>query len=153
MAIQTTLGALFQGYADNDLDGGQLVFGGCYRAAELFIIEGFLKGGVYQNRATGMVQETVFGVENDTSVYRRTLFDRKTTAAFAGSFGFRFIVPLTDYIFLRTGYEAMVVTNVAVSSDQPFGISQNLLGETRYEVVTRGVFLAHGGHLGLELNW
>lgn len=153
MAIQTTLGALFQGYADNDLDGGQLVFGGRYCAADLLFIEGFVKGGVYQNRATGMVQETVFGVENDTSVYRRTLFNRTTTASFAGSVGFRFLVPLTDYIVLRTGYEAMLVTNVALAADQPLGISQNVLGETRYEVVTSNVFVAHGGHLGLEVNW
>jgi hypothetical protein len=153
MAIQTTLGALFQGYADNDLDGGQIVVGGRYQAAQLFIIEGFLKGGLFQNRATGLVQETIFGVENDTSVYRRTLFDRKTTASFAGSVGFRFLVPLTDYIFLRTGYEAMLVTNVALAADQPLGISQNLLGETRFEVQTRSVFIAHGGHLGLEVNW
>ena len=153
MAIQTTLGALFQGYSDNDLDGGHIVVGGRFQPAQLLILEGFFKAGVFQNRATGLVQETIFGVENDTSVYRRTFFDRKTTASFAGSLGFRVIVPVTDYINIRTGYEAMLVTNVAVGADQSQGISTDLLGVTRYEVVTSAYFLAHGGHLGLELNW
>jgi hypothetical protein len=153
MAIQTTLGAMFQGYTDNDLDGGHIVLGGRYQPAQLLILEGFLKAGVFQNRATGMVQETIFGVENDTSVYRRTFFDRKTTASFAGSLGFRILVPITDYINLRTGYEALLVTNVANGADQAQGIRTDLLGVTRYEVVTSSYFLAHGGHLGLELNW
>jgi hypothetical protein len=153
LSIQTTLGAMFQGYTDNDLDGGHIVLGSRYQPAQLLILEGFLKAGVFQNRATGLVQETVFGVENDTSVYRRTFFDRKTTASFAGSLGFRVIVPITDYINIRTGYEALLVTNVANGADQSQGISTNLLGVTRYEVVTSSYFLAHGGNLGIELNW
>jgi len=153
MSIQTTLGAMFQGYTNNDLDGGHIVLGGRYQAAQLLILEGFLKAGLFQNQATGMVQETVFGVQNDDSVYRRTFFDRKTTASFAGSLGFRILVPITDYINLRAGYEALLVTNVAVGSNQPLGISTNLLGVTRYHVVTNSYFLAHGGTLGVELNW
>ena len=151
--VITTLGAAFQGRAQNELDGLQLTIGGRTQPAELVVLEGFAKLGVYHNEASGMVQETVAGLINDTSVYRRTFTGGKDTASFGGGLGFRVLFPLTDYISFMTGYEALLLTNIALSPDQAQGIGTNFLGATRYNVVTNGLFVGHGGNAGLEVTW
>ncbi|REJ76977.1 MAG: hypothetical protein DWQ34_27950 [Planctomycetota bacterium] len=149
----TTLGIAYQGQAQNDLDGVQLTLGGRVQPSDFVILEGFGKLGVYHNEASGSVQETVAGLINDNSVYRRTLSNRKTTASFGGALGFRILVPLTDYISFMTGYEGMLLTNIALGPDQHQGVGTNLIGATQYQVVTHGLFVAHGGNAGLQVTW
>ncbi len=149
----TTMAVVFSGRSHNDLDGAQVVFGGQLSPSSVVIVEGFLKLGLYHNRAEGTVRETLIGIENDDSVYQRTLHDSDTTASFVGGLGFRVLVPVTDYIRLTTGYEALVVTNVALAPDQAQGVRTNIFGDTVYHVVTNGDLLAHGGNLGLEITW
>jgi hypothetical protein len=151
--VMTTIGALFQGTTYNDLDGGQLVIGGRVQPRDLLILEGFLKVGVYQNRARGSVTETVFAIENDDDVFQRTFTNSRRLTSFVGGVGFNFKVPVTDYIYVRAGYEALVITDVALGPDQSQGIHTNVLGDHFYRVVTGGVLLAHGGNLGLGITW
>lgn len=151
--VITTLGIMYQGVTRNDLDGGQLTVGGRYAASDIVALQGFLKGGVYHNRALGIVRETVLGVANDTSVYQRTFRDRATTASFAGAVGFDVIVAVTDYVNFTLGYEALFVTDMALAADQQSGITTDLFGIPRYDVVHDSLFIAHGASVGLELNW
>jgi hypothetical protein len=149
----TTIGALFRGVADNDLDGAQLRFGGQYQPRDLLIIDGFLSLGLFQNQISGTISETVFGIENDTDVYTRRLTDSARVASFAGGLGVNFTVPVTDYIYLSAGYEGLIITNVALGPEQHKGLGTNLLGMPRYKVQTNGVLFAHGGNLGLGVTW
>ena len=73
--------------------------------------------------------------------------------AFGGALGFRILVPMTDYISFITGYEALLLTNIALGPDQHQGVGTNLLGATQYHVVTHGLFVAHGGNAGLQVTW
>ena len=149
----TTIGALFRGVADNDLDGVQLKFGGQYQPRDLLIIDTTLSLGLFQNQISGAVSETVFGIENDTDVYVRRLTDSDRVASFAGGLGVKFTVPVTDYIYLSAGYEGLLITNVALGPDQHKGVGTTLLGAPRYKVHTNGVLFAHGGSLGLGVTW
>lgn len=151
--VITTLGIGFDGRARNDLDGVQVTLGGRYDASEMVTIDGFIKGGIYRNDQYGAVQETLTGVVNDGSIYSRTFTDRDATAAFGGAIGFDVIIAVTDYISFKTGYEALLLTNVAFGADQAGGVKTDLLGTTRYHVVNNGLFVAHGGHVGLEIGW
>lgn len=151
--VITTIGGLFQGVADNDLDGGQIVLGGRFQPRDLVSIEVFMTAGLYHNRAEGSVVETIFGIENDDDILQRRFSDADTVASFVGGLGFRLIVPVTDYIFFRAGYEGMLVSNVALGPDQSQGLGTTILGERFYKVQTGGNLVAHGGHLGLGLTW
>lgn len=151
--VITTLGLTFDGRARNNLDGVQLTLGGRYAASQMVTIDGFLKGGVYQNEALGVVRERIQGVANDDSEYELRLSDRNKTASFGAGIGFNVLVALTDYISLKSGYEAIFLTNMAFGPDQAGGLKTDLFGNTRYSVVNNGLFIAHGGNVGLEIGW
>lgn len=153
MPTITTIGALFQGVTDNDLDGGQIVLGGRFQPRDLLSIEVFLTAGLYQNRAEGTIVETIFAVENDDDILQRRFSNADTVASFVGGLGFRLIVPVTDYIFFRAGYEGMLVTNLALAPEQSQGLGTTILGERFYKVKTGGNLIAHGGSLGLGVTW
>ncbi len=151
--VITTLGIGFDGRARNDLDGVQVTLGGRYGLSEIISIDGFVKGGIYRNDQYGAVQETLVGVVNDGSVYTRTFTDRDTSASFGGAIGFDVVVAVTDYINFKTGYETLMLTNMAFGPEQAGGVRTDLLGTTRYHLVDNGLFVAHGGHIGLEIGW
>lgn len=151
--VITTLGYIADGRARNNLDGVQLTFGGRYAASQMVTLDGFVKAGVYQNAALGVVRERLVGVANDDSAYELRLSDRNRTASFGSGIGFNVLAALTDYISLKAGYEAIFLTNVAFGPDQAGGVKTDLLGNTRFNVVTNGLFIAHGGNVGLEIGW
>lgn len=153
MPTITTIGALFQGVTKNDLDGGQVVLGGRFQPRDLVSLEVFLTAGLYQNRAEGTLVETLFAVANDDDILQRRFSNARKVASFVGGLGFRLVIPVTDYIFLRAGYEGMVVTNVALAPEQAQGLGTTLLGEQYYRVKTGGILVAHGGNLGLGITW
>lgn len=152
-AEPVTMSALIDGNTNNDLDGLQGTLAGGMFTSQVVSVEGFLKAGVYHNRIRGSVQETLIGRINDDSIYRRTLTDDKTTAAFVGGAGSQLVFWLTEYATLRAGYEVLLITNVALGPDQPQGVRTNVLGDTVYRVQTEGVFFSNGGHVGLELRY
>ena len=105
---------------------------------------------MYQNKALGVVRETLVGVANDDSVYQLRLSDRNRTASFGAGIGFNVGVAITDYISLKYGYEALFLTNMAFGPDQTSGLKTDILGNTRFNVVNNGLFIAHGGNIGLR---
>lgn len=149
----TTLGIAYEGVARNDLDGMQLTLGGNIPLSDIVTLQGGLKGGVYHNRALGIVRESVVGIVNDTSAYSRTFRDRRTSASFAGGAGFDVLVALTDYVNFTLGYDALFITNMAFAGDQSQGIDTDLFGNSRYDLVNNGLFVAHGASVGLQLLW
>lgn len=151
--VITTLGVSYDGAAYNDLDGVQLTVGGIYAASEFVSLRGFLKGGVYQNDAQAMVRESIFGIVNDGSAYARTFRDGRKSASFGGGLGFDVVIAVTDYINFTLGYQGLFLTNMALAGDQSQGITTDLFGTPRYEIVNDAVFVAHGSNLGLELLW
>jgi hypothetical protein len=151
--VITTLAAVFDGRARNNLDGVQVTLGGRYAASQMVTVDGFIKAGVYQNDSQGTVRELLQGVANDDSVYELRLSDRDRTASVGAGIGFNVLVALTDYISLKSGYEALFLTNMAFGPDQASGLKTDLLGNTRFHVVNNGLFVAHGGNIGLEIGW
>lgn len=151
--VITELGVSYQGTAYNDLDGMQLTVGGRYTASEIVSLQAFLKGGVYQNHSQATIRESVFGIVNDGSAYERTFRDGRRSASFGGAAGFDVIIAVTDFINFTLGYQGLFVTNMALAADQSSGISTDLFGATRYNIVNDAVFIAHGANVGLELTW
>lgn len=151
--VITTLGYVVDGRARNNLDGVQLTLGGRYAASQMVTIDGFMKAGIYQNAAQGTVRERLQGVVNDDSAYELRLTDSNRTGSFGAGIGFNVLAALTDYISLKAGYEAIFLTNMAFGPDQAGGVKTDILGNTRFNVVTNGLFIAHGGNVGLEIGW
>jgi hypothetical protein len=137
----------------NELNGFQTTFGYRFLDGDWVTLEGIAKAGIYRNRMSGQVAETVAGAGNDDSVYQRILGDHKTAAAFAGNLGLRAIVGLTDYIDLVGGVEVLFLSGVALGPDQVGGVSQNAAGNYVYRVDNHGSIVAYGGTLGLRIFW
>lgn len=151
--VITTIGVSYEGTAYNDLDGVQLTVGGVYAASEFVSLRGTLRGGVYQNDSQASIRESIFGIVNDTSVYQRTFRDGRKSASFAGGLGLDVVIAVTDYVNFTLGYQGLFVTNMALAADQSKGITTDLFGNTRYNIVNDALFVAHGSNVGLELLW
>lgn len=141
------------GNADNELNGAQAVFIGRLFDGDWVTVEGIGKAGIYSNNVRASVSEFLIGSGNDDSVYNRAFSSDDTTAAFAGNIGVRGTVSLTDYINIIAGYEVIFLSGVALGPDQIHGLSEDLLGNTRYDVQHDGTIVLYGGNLGLELLW
>lgn len=147
------LTALFAGRAVNRLDGVQVQ--GALRGSpnDVVAFEGFLRLGLFYNRIEGSYTEVVAGSRNDDSIYLRAFSDDRSRASFGVNPGVRALLNLTDYISLTAGYELLVLTGIALGPDQIGSIQTTLLGTTGYKVDTSGVFVGHGGNVGLEVRW
>lgn len=141
------------GAANNQMDGAQLT--GAVRVFDgrWITIEGIGKVGIYRNRVSGAISETIVGSGNSNAVYQRVLRDDDTAAAFAGNIGVRGTVSLTDYINFIVGYDVLFLGGVALSGEQTDGLSQDIFGATNYSVQNDGTLVAHGANLDLELLW
>jgi hypothetical protein len=148
-----TLGVYYGGNADNELNGLQAIGAAQLTESEYFVIEVIGKAGLYHNSVRGSTREILFGSGNDDSVYSRVFSDRKSTASFVGSLGLQARVPLTDYITFTTGYEGMILTGIALGSQQFEGVHRDLLGNTVYSARANDSTLLHGAKFGLELTF
>ncbi len=153
LAAPDILAMSFIGDAENELNGLQTVIGGRFYPSDSLVIESLTKLGLYHNQVRGNYQETYIGSGLDDSIYQRSLSDESTVASFVGSTTLRAIVPITDYISFMAGYEVMVLTNVALGSDQSGGLGTSLLGPTTYHADAGGHAIIHGTQLGLEVVW
>lgn len=141
------------GDANNQLDGAQLTGAVRIFDGQWITVEGIGKAGIYRNRVSGSIQETIVGSGNSSAVYQRTLRDDNSTAAFAGNLGLKGTVSLTDYINLIVGYDVLFLGGVAIGGEQTDGLSQDLFGNTTYSVQNDGTVVAHGSNVGLEILW
>ncbi|MFG0334348.1 MAG: hypothetical protein ACF8TS_13370 [Maioricimonas sp. JB049] len=152
-AAPDTVTVLHLGAAENRLDGGQLTFAGRMFPSDFIIVEGIAKAGVYRNKITASVGEVVAGSVNDDSIYARTLRDERDKAAFVGTLGALVMVPVTEYITIRGGYEATFLTGIGLAAEQTARVGRDVLGNTVFSADGDGVAIIHGGVLGLELFW
>jgi hypothetical protein len=145
--------ALFAGSTDNSLNGVQLT--GAVRAApnDIFEVEAFSKVGLFYNRATGGYSELVGGSGSDNSIYLRQFTGDRTRGSFGLNLGVRGLLNLTDYISLTAGYELLLLTNIALAPDQYARVNNNVLGTGVYSFDASGLFVGHGGNIGLEIRW
>ncbi len=147
------LAVFYGGSADNELNGIQAIAAAQLNESEYFVIELVGKAGVYHNSVHASTTEMLIGSGNDDSVYTRRFSDQKGTASFAGSLGLQARVPVTDYITFTTGYEGMVLTGVAIGSQQFEGVQPNLIGGTTYSARANDSTFLHGAKFGLELTF
>ena len=149
-----TLAIFSNGYARNELHGAQL--NGAYQLYPLdwLTIEVFGKAGLFYNTVQATVTEQLIGSgPNDDSVYQRSFSGKKHAAAFAGTLGLKGMVPITDYINITAGYEAMFFSGIGVGSRQADGIETSLTGTQSYVPRTSNSLIVHGGTVGLQLTW
>ena len=148
-----TVSMVLSGGTENRLDGVQLTFAASGCPHEVVTIDGFLRLGLFYNRINGTASELLVGGGDDNSIYFRSLGDSTATASFGLNPGFRTLINLTDYISLTAGYELLVLTNIGLGPEQLGQVQTNLLGRPVYEVDSSGVFVGHGGNLGLQIRW
>lgn len=148
-----TLSMFFGGTATNRLNGAQLMLATDFFADERLTIEGTAKLGLYHNRVSGTVREQYAGSGNDDSVYARALSDSRDVGSFVGGIGILGAYGITESLSITAGYEATILTNVALSADQSRGVGIPAAGTSTYTVVADGEIVIHGGQIGLRLLW
>lgn len=148
-----TLTIFDNGYARNELHGAQLT--GAYQLfpLEWLTLEVIGRAGLYYNNVQGSVLEQLAGSVNDDSIYQRAFSGKKSAASFVGTLGFRGLFPITDYISVIAGYEAIFMGGVALGAKQFEGVSTTPLGAEYYDPRSSNHLILHGGNLGLQVTW
>lgn len=149
----TTLAMQWTGTASNQLNGFQGTLDGSLAEWGRLSLEGLLRVGIFYNRMTGQVQEIYAGGGGDNSVYGRKFSDEKDGVSFGSNLGLNAVFAWNDNLRLRTGYELMFLTNVALSGQQQDGLAYNNLGVASYSVQDGSSVVFHGLRLGVELVW
>ncbi|MFV0444324.1 MAG: hypothetical protein ACK5Q5_12210 [Planctomycetaceae bacterium] len=144
---------LTNGMTENRLDGAQLTLAARTAPNEIVTIEGFLRTGLFYNRINGAVHELLIGSGDANGIYGRTMSDSTAKASFGLNPGIRTSFNLTDYISLTAGYEMLLLTGVGLGPDQFANVQTNLLGAPTYKVEADGLFIGHGGNVGVEVRW
>jgi hypothetical protein len=144
---------LFGGDTDNHLNGVHVT--GLLRGnpSEFVTVEGFLQFGLFHNQIDASVSELIAGSGDDDSIYVRRFQGSKSKASFGTNLGLRTAIHLTEYISLTTGYELLVLSGIALAPDQYGRVQTSLTGNRSFNIDSAGVFLAHGGNVGLEIRW
>ncbi len=120
---------------------------------DIVSLEAFSRTGIYHNYVQADLGEMILGEVNDDSVYSKTTRGSKHGVAFGGSLGLKLEVPITDYISLTAGYEAIYVANVALAPNQYGGYNYGPLGNRRYSVRGGDTLIMSGGTLGMLVTW
>ena len=137
--------------AHNQLNGVQATLDASLLESEFFLIGGYVKAGVYHNRARGSVSESYQQLGASPSSYTRTFSDSQDRVAFAGNLGITGTVFLRENLRLTAGYELMYLSGVALAPDQAGGISTNISNVTSLNLQSHGQTLFHGGRIGFEI--
>ncbi len=144
-----TLSVGIASQATNRLNGLQGTFDGSIVDSPYFLVDLFLRLGLFHNHTSAHVTETLTGSGNDASVYSRTLRDSDNTYSFLVGSGFRAAVKLTDNLRIHTGYEFLFIDGVALGPDQPARVANGGI----FTIDNQSNFLVHGARLGAELVW
>ena len=148
-----TLRLYYASGTNNILNGVQVSGGYRFFPDSVISLEVLGRTGIYHNYAQGNVNEYLVGLMNDNSVYQRQFSASHNGVAFASSLGFKAAMPITDYISLTAGYEALYVANVALASAQLGGLSNTALGDRQYHVSSGDKIIIHGATVGLQVTW
>lgn len=149
----TTLSMLWNGTTRNQLNGLQSVVDVALLERGFFTLEGVLRAGIFYNRMSGSVREVYAGGGADNSVYGRTFTDQRDAVSFASNLGLNGVFRINNHLCFRTGYEAMFLTNAALSGNQQNGITYNSLGTASYNVQGGSTVILHGVRAGMEVVW
>ena len=63
------------------------------------------------------------------------------------------MIRLAERVRIRTGYEVMFLTNVALGPSQQQGLTYDGLGNASYAVQGNDTVILNGFNAGLELDW
>lgn len=149
----TTLSMLWNGSTQNQLNGVQGTADATLLEKGPLSLEGVLRTGLFYNQMTGTVREVYAAGGADNSVYGRTLTDRRDTVSFASNIGLNGVIQIGNRVRIRTGYEAMFLTNTAVAANQQQGVVYNSLGQASYSIRGGSAVILHGARIGLEVVW
>ncbi|RLS51108.1 MAG: hypothetical protein DWH91_19890 [Planctomycetota bacterium] len=137
----------------NTLNGAQVSGSYSLHPGDMADISIFSRAGIYHNQMRAELGEYLIGSGNDDSMYEATIRGDKHGVAFSSSLGLKLAIPVTDYISLTGGYEAIYVANLALASNQNDGIEYGPLGNRRYSVQNGDKLIMHGATLGMLLTW
>jgi len=131
----------------NHLNGAQFVLDADLFDFSRMDIGATLKAGIFDNCAQGYIVESYRATNNDQSNYIRVFSDSRHQLAFMGGIGVNAGYHITDEIAVRAGYEALFLSNLALSPEQINGISSTNL----YHVQTDGSAVIQSAQLGVEI--
>ncbi len=132
----------------NELNGAQVVLDGNLLEFHHFDFGANLKAGIFDNFAQGSIVETYATTNNDLSAYARRFSNSCHQMAFLGGLGVDVGYHVTDEIAIRTGYDVLYLSNLALGPEQVSGISNSW-----YHVQTNGTACIQSVHAGLEITF
>jgi hypothetical protein len=147
-AARADVGGIERGFYDmqavNNLYGGQ-VGARLRRCWGLWSLEGTAKAGLFYNDAT----------QSQTVVDFPNFLVRQTTSssqnlAFLGELNCTLVRQITNYWYLRGGYNLIWIDGIALAPNQLDFSLTNTSGTTTN---TGGTMFLHGANLGLEARW
>ena len=116
-----------------------------------YSLDGNLRLGLFHNRIRGTVTETY--ADSLDSVYRRSFEDESDKLSFGANLGLSSSIRISERIKLRSGYEAMFLTNTALGPSQQQGLVYDGLGNATYSVQAADTLIMQGLRAGIEMEW
>ena len=142
---------LWNGTASNQLNGLQGTFDAAILERGRYSLDGNLRLGLFHNRIRGTVTETY--ADSLDSVYRRSFEDESDKLSFGANLGLSSSIRISERIKLRSGYEAMFLTNTALGPSQQQGLVYDGLGNATYSVQAADTLIMQGLRAGIEMEW
>jgi hypothetical protein len=130
----------------NELNGAQIVLDGDLLEIEHLDFGASLKAGIFDNFAQGTITETYSTTNNDFSSYGRQYSGNRNHVAFLGGVGVEAGWHVTKEIAIRSGYDVLFLSNLALGPEQINGLSNGW-----YRVQTNGSACVQSAHSGVEI--
>jgi len=141
----------WNGTTRNQMNGVQGVVEGTLLERGRFSLDGNLRTGILYNRVQGTVFERY--ADSVDSIYTRQFTDTDDRISFVSNLGLNAVIRLAERVRIRTGYEVMFLTNVALGPSQQQGLTYDGLGNASYAVQGNDTVILNGFNAGLELDW
>ncbi len=142
---------LWNGTASNQLNGVQGTFDAAILQRGRFSLDGNLRAGLFHNRVRGTVTETY--ADSLDSTYRRSFSGESDKLSLGANLGLSSSIRISERIKLRSGYEALFLTNTALGPSQQQGLAYDALGNATYSVQAADTLILHGLRAGIEMEW
>lgn len=152
-ATPSTLVMSYDTRVSNDLLGPQFILDTRLVETEYFLIDALLRAGVFYNHVKSQLVETYRETNLDFSTYQRGYEDEKRTVSFLGNAGLMGGYRVNRNLSLKLGYEAQLLSGVALGPDQWQNVKADNFGRTRYEVKADGIVILHGVTGMVDVVW
>ncbi len=130
----------------NEFNGAQIILEGDAFDIGRFDFGFNLKAGIFDNFAQGTIVETYTTTNNDLSAYKRQFSSSTNHLAFLGGVGVDAGWHVTNEVAIRTGYDVLFLSDLALGPEQINGLVNNW-----YRVQTNGSACIQSVHAGLEV--